>query len=71
VYADPLIIFVSCGILALLSLFEVKPSLLIKKLLDKTKRKPTDGGNKDRQTGRSTEKLSEQPGIRLGKLKPG
>jgi len=34
------------------------------------KRKPAEGGSKDRQPRRNTEKLSEQPGVRLGKLKP-
>jgi len=43
-----------------------------KEFLDKLKhiRKPTEGGSKDTQTGRNTEKLSEQPRIRSGKLKP-
>ena len=43
-----------------------------KELLDKLKHKkePTEGGSKDRQPGRNTEKLSEQPGIRLGRPKP-
>ena len=34
------------------------------------KRKPTQRGSKDRSPERKAEKLSEQPGIRLGKLKP-
>lgn len=34
-----------------------------------TKRQPTEGENKDRQTGMNTETVFEQPGIRLGKLK--
>lgn len=43
-----------------------------KDLLDKLKTqkgKPTEGEGKDRQLGRNTEKLSERPGIGLGKLK--
>lgn len=35
-----------------------------------TKRKPTEGGRRDRKSGRNTERLSEQTGIRLGNLKP-
>jgi len=40
--------------------------------LDKVKQKKEDieGGSKDRQPGRDTEKLSKQPGVKLGKLKP-
>lgn len=34
----------------------------------KTKRKPPEGGSKNRQLGRNIKKLSENSGIRLEKL---
>ncbi|GAB0206162.1 hypothetical protein GRJ2_003081800 [Grus japonensis] len=49
-----------------------RPPWMNKELLGKLKhkRKPTEAGSKGRWPGRNTEKLSEQPGIRLGKPKP-
>lgn len=42
---------------------------LLEKLLTPKTKKPIEGGNKDRYPVRRTKELSQQQGIRLGKLK--
>lgn len=43
---------------------------LLGKLKQTNKKNPTEDGSKDRQPERKTEKLPEQPGMRLGKKNP-